>query len=150
MFFWNAFKRRQDFTDASPASLWRIMTRENFSGESRNACDTNRPLMSWTSLICRLLLSASGCCHEPATLGWIHLSFTICYIPQSHVASAGSLCLILLSPRLPSPVSSSFFFWFPLWNVTFGDLDRPSWGFCTLGGISIGPWGLFIRDSPFL
>lgn len=25
-------------------------------------------------------------------------------------------------------------FWFPLWNVTFGDLDRLSWGFCTLGG----------------
>lgn len=55
-------------------------------------------------------------------------------------------------PQLVRPAlfSHLFFFDFPLWNVTFRDLDRPSWGFCTLGGISIGPWGLFIRDTPFL
>lgn len=31
--------------------------------------------------------------------------------------------------------------------MTSGDLDWPSEGFCTLGGFSIGPWWLFLRDT---
>ena len=58
-----------------------------------------------------------------------------------------SLCLVLSSPPRSPVLSLLLLFWFSLWNVTFGDLDRPSWGFCTLGGISIGSRGLFIRDT---
>lgn len=64
-----------------------------------------------------------------ALLGWLHLAVTICYIPQSRVASARSLCLILLSPPVPfyplfflfliSPLECDL--WWP-WPALFGIL----------------------------
>lgn len=92
--------------------------------------------------------SDPGLLSSAESLSWSSdpLVFTICSIPQS-------FCLLTLPHRVVTPrcslLSTLFFFccffWFPLRNVTSGDLDRPSWGFCTLGGVSIGPRGLFIR-----
>lgn len=92
--------------------------------------------------------SDPGLLPSAQSLSWSSdpLLFTICNIPQS-------FCLLTLPHRAVTPrcslLSTLFFFccffWFPLWNVTSGDLDRPSWGFCTLGGVSIGPRGLFMR-----
>lgn len=75
------------------------------------------------------------------TTGETDTYFTTGCIPQSSVDAACSLCLNVLSGF------SQFSFWFALRNVTSGDLDWPSKGFYTLGGFSIGPRCLFLRDT---
>lgn len=82
----------------------------------------------------------SVCSGSQSSLGQQTLTFfTTGYIPPK--SSALSLCLIMLSGFSHSS------FWFALRNVTSADLDWPSEGFCTLGGFSIGPRCLFLRDA---
>lgn len=96
--------------------VWRM---EISHDEASSGGDTNPQMRGWTSVVFR---------HD-TLVGRLHLAFTICYIPQSHVASACSLCLILLPPPvhffplfflfLISPLECDL--WWP-WPALFGIL----------------------------
>lgn len=102
----------------SPPSPRRYMTHERFLRGSTNTLYYSYPrLKSWASSAFRRLLCV-------LTAGWILLSFTICYIPQSRRASVARSASSCRRPL--APLSSLFFFFF--------DFPSGMWPLVTLTG----------------
>lgn len=124
----------------SPPSLRCFITHESFCVEPQTLCTL---ILDWRA---ELRLPSGVFSPSWRLVGSSSPLLSVAFLKAVELLLL-ALPRLVVAPSLPSLLL--LLFWFPLWNVTFGDLDRPSKGFCTLGGISIGPRGLFIRDTPF-